>query len=384
MPSGYPAAIDNFNNPTAADNLSTATVLHNTQHTNVNDAVKAIETELGLLPKNSSASVRARLDAIDVSLAGKALAADEGAVNGIAQLDAGGMLAQNVDAGKITAGTVAIARLPNFSGAKVLGTAGGGAAIPIDAVPSIDAGKTTSGAFALARIPGLPGSQITSGTIAAARLPSSVTSNANAQVVADLAARDAILLVDRVDGMIVVQRDKMILWVWRADNSTWAEADGIQDAVLGATATTLLSAAWSNVTALAFNAVAGGTYAVDVTAFANNPSSSTPGMKYGFGWTGTGTIHMGVQGPAVSVVSPNTFGAGQWGAGLNDAVSPIQPVSPTQCGIPSGSPVVHRVYATYICTAAGVVTLQFAQAVSDASFASQLLIGTRLQAERIV
>jgi len=47
MPTSYPSNIDNFSNPTATDTLDSATVPHASQHTNINDAVEAIETALG-------------------------------------------------------------------------------------------------------------------------------------------------------------------------------------------------------------------------------------------------------------------------------------------------------------------------------------------------
>lgn len=65
MTTSYPGALDTFVNPTASDTLNSATVPHAQQHDNLNDAVLAIETELGVLPKGSAATVRARLDAIN-------------------------------------------------------------------------------------------------------------------------------------------------------------------------------------------------------------------------------------------------------------------------------------------------------------------------------
>lgn len=69
MTTAYPGGLDAFTNPTGADNLGTASVTHASQHANANDAIEAIEAELGVLPKGSSASVRARLDALDVTVA---------------------------------------------------------------------------------------------------------------------------------------------------------------------------------------------------------------------------------------------------------------------------------------------------------------------------
>jgi len=61
MTTSYPSSLDSFTNPTATDTLDSATVPHADQHDNINDAVLAIETELGTLPKGTFASVKARL-----------------------------------------------------------------------------------------------------------------------------------------------------------------------------------------------------------------------------------------------------------------------------------------------------------------------------------
>ena len=174
MATVYPGAIDALSNPTAGDNLDTASVLHTTQHTNINDAVEAIETELGINPRGAALSVRARLDAIDTSISAKLNSSTFHAAFGVATLDGSQKLVENVDAAKINSGTLAAARLPNHSGALILGTGSGGAAIPVDAVPNLPASKTTSGTFGLAQIPGLPGSQITSGTVSRSRLPADI------------------------------------------------------------------------------------------------------------------------------------------------------------------------------------------------------------------
>jgi hypothetical protein len=65
MATNYPTTLDTFTNPTSTDTLDSATVPHAAQHDNINDAVLAIETELGTLPKGSFATVKARLIAGD-------------------------------------------------------------------------------------------------------------------------------------------------------------------------------------------------------------------------------------------------------------------------------------------------------------------------------
>jgi hypothetical protein len=73
MTTNYPNSIDNFVNPAGTATLASPD--HAGQHTDINDAVEAIETELGTLPKGSSASVKARLDGVDTKLASVGLSA---------------------------------------------------------------------------------------------------------------------------------------------------------------------------------------------------------------------------------------------------------------------------------------------------------------------
>lgn len=61
----YPNSLDAFINPTAGDFLSSITVPHADQHANINDAVEAIETVLGINPSGSHATVKDRIIAIE-------------------------------------------------------------------------------------------------------------------------------------------------------------------------------------------------------------------------------------------------------------------------------------------------------------------------------
>ena len=62
MATSYPSGLDAFTNPTGTDTLDSVSVPHATQHININDAIEAVQAELGLLPKGAYATVRARLD----------------------------------------------------------------------------------------------------------------------------------------------------------------------------------------------------------------------------------------------------------------------------------------------------------------------------------
>ena len=80
MPTSYPGALDAFVNPTAADTLSNPP--HDGQHTNINDAVEAIEAELGVNPRGAFATVRARLDGMKIVVANVAALPSSGISDG--------------------------------------------------------------------------------------------------------------------------------------------------------------------------------------------------------------------------------------------------------------------------------------------------------------
>jgi microcystin-dependent protein len=48
MAINYPVSLDNFQNPVSTDPMNSATVPHATQHANLNDAVEALETKVGI------------------------------------------------------------------------------------------------------------------------------------------------------------------------------------------------------------------------------------------------------------------------------------------------------------------------------------------------
>jgi len=63
--SAYPGSLDAFGNPGPTTQRNASGLEHSAQHTNVNDAVEAIEGELGTDPAGAYATVKARLDAAD-------------------------------------------------------------------------------------------------------------------------------------------------------------------------------------------------------------------------------------------------------------------------------------------------------------------------------
>jgi len=68
MPSQYPSALDNLINPTANDTLNSVTVPHHLQHANVNDALEAVQTVLGLNPAGSHLTVKDRIVATETNI----------------------------------------------------------------------------------------------------------------------------------------------------------------------------------------------------------------------------------------------------------------------------------------------------------------------------
>jgi hypothetical protein len=61
MSTQYPNALDNFVNPTATDRLDSNTVPHHVQHANLNDAVEALQTVIGLNPAGSHLTLKDRV-----------------------------------------------------------------------------------------------------------------------------------------------------------------------------------------------------------------------------------------------------------------------------------------------------------------------------------
>ena len=70
MATNYPGSLDNFTNPTSASPINSPS--HADQHSNANDAIEAIEGELGTNPKGAKSTVKARLDDVDTAIALKA------------------------------------------------------------------------------------------------------------------------------------------------------------------------------------------------------------------------------------------------------------------------------------------------------------------------
>lgn len=151
MASNYPAALDSLSNPASGDALSTG---HAAQHGNVNDAVEAIEGELGTDPAGASATVKARFEAIEANSWVTSARIADGTITGT-DIASGTVTSANLVDGTIVnadvSGTAAIDKT------KISGTA----------VTVADTGTVTSTMIADGTI---TGTDIASGTVTSANL----------------------------------------------------------------------------------------------------------------------------------------------------------------------------------------------------------------------
>jgi hypothetical protein len=63
MATNYPNSLDVLINPTVNDTLNSVTVPHHEQHANLNDAMEAVQTVLGLNPAGSFLTIKDRISA---------------------------------------------------------------------------------------------------------------------------------------------------------------------------------------------------------------------------------------------------------------------------------------------------------------------------------
>jgi hypothetical protein len=68
MATNYPSQLDILINPTATDPLNSVTVPHHQQHTNLNDAVEALQTTLGVNPAGSHLTVKDRIISVEENI----------------------------------------------------------------------------------------------------------------------------------------------------------------------------------------------------------------------------------------------------------------------------------------------------------------------------
>lgn len=70
MATNYPGGLDSFNNPTANTPENATGYEHDLQHANVNDAVEAIQAELGINPSGTYSTVAERLSSLTITRVG--------------------------------------------------------------------------------------------------------------------------------------------------------------------------------------------------------------------------------------------------------------------------------------------------------------------------
>lgn len=61
MTTAFPGALDTFNNPSSTNNMNDTLVPHDLQHTNINDAMAAVQAALGITGSVLSTSVQYKL-----------------------------------------------------------------------------------------------------------------------------------------------------------------------------------------------------------------------------------------------------------------------------------------------------------------------------------
>jgi len=73
MPTNYPNSLDILINPSSQDTLNSSIVPHHKQHSDVNDAVEAIQTVIGINPAGSYLTIKDRLIAAEANIEGQSI-----------------------------------------------------------------------------------------------------------------------------------------------------------------------------------------------------------------------------------------------------------------------------------------------------------------------
>ena len=67
MASNYPTSLDDFTNPSASDLMNSTAVPHATQHSDLNDAVEAIQAKVGVNSSTASTSIDKRVATLETA-----------------------------------------------------------------------------------------------------------------------------------------------------------------------------------------------------------------------------------------------------------------------------------------------------------------------------
>jgi len=73
MSTSYPGSLDNFVNPSPSDSLNSGIVPHAQQHANLNDAVEAIQTVIGVNPAGAHLTVKDRIISAESSISAQSV-----------------------------------------------------------------------------------------------------------------------------------------------------------------------------------------------------------------------------------------------------------------------------------------------------------------------
>lgn len=73
MATNYPNQLDVLINPTATDTLNSNTVPHHQQHADLNDAVEAVQTVLGINPAGSYLTIKDRIAATESNISAQSV-----------------------------------------------------------------------------------------------------------------------------------------------------------------------------------------------------------------------------------------------------------------------------------------------------------------------
>jgi hypothetical protein len=73
MATNYPNFLDVLINPTASDTLSSGLVPHADQHANINDAMEAVQTVLGVNPAGSHLTIKDRIIAAESNISNQSI-----------------------------------------------------------------------------------------------------------------------------------------------------------------------------------------------------------------------------------------------------------------------------------------------------------------------
>ena len=65
MAINYPTSLDNFTNPTSSDAMNSVSVPHATQHSDLNDAVEALEAKVGVNGSAVATSLEYRVNVLE-------------------------------------------------------------------------------------------------------------------------------------------------------------------------------------------------------------------------------------------------------------------------------------------------------------------------------